>query len=120
MKKSIALMLGLLAGTASFANTTEEPIAQTPQTKLVIANNQKLRLYVNAFPTSARVALKDAAGHVLFTEKYTLTKGLNRVFNISELEKGTYYLEVVTGNETQTKTFVVQDVPTQKIVTLQS
>ena len=98
-------MLGLVAGTASFAQT-----ASTPQANLLITLDQKVKLLVAPAPGMARLELKDADGRVLYTERHTQDKGIGKVFNIDDLADGTYYLNIRTANgQTETKTIVVQN-----------
>lgn len=107
MKKVLTLMLGLVATTASFANTP----AITPeaaQTRVVMTTGQKIKLYVQPLQTKGQVAVLDAKGQTVFTETVNLQKGLSQQFDFANLGMGTYRLTLATGSETVTKTFVVQ------------
>jgi len=76
MKKTLLLMLGLVAGTASFAQQTpvQTPTTDTPQTRLVITPDQKIKLFVQPLATSGQLSLLDAQGHVLYGANVSLKK----------------------------------------------
>jgi hypothetical protein len=79
MKKTILLMLGLVAGTASFA---PKSIAQTidtptPLARVVMTDNQKIKLFVQPILAEGEVAITDASGHSLYTSTMNLKKGLD-------------------------------------------
>lgn len=118
MKKTITLMLGLVAGTASFAQQTpsQTPISDTPQTHLIITPDQKIKLLVQPLNTKGQLSLLDAQGHVLYGANVSLQKGFGQQFDITGLPVGTYRLLIKVNNETTTKTFVVQPVPEQTFV----
>ncbi|MBC7569077.1 MAG: T9SS type A sorting domain-containing protein [Spirosoma sp.] len=122
MKKTILLMLGLVAGTASFAQQTpvQTPTTDTPQTHLVITPDQKIKLFVQPLATSGQLSLLDAQGHVLYGANVSLKKGIGRQFDITGLPVGTYRLLIKANNETVTKTFVVQPVPNETFVMQQA
>ncbi|WP_020606030.1 T9SS type A sorting domain-containing protein [Spirosoma spitsbergense] len=120
MKKTILLMLGLVAGTASFAPKT---IAQTidtptPQARVVMTNNQKIQLFVQPVQVNGEIAITDAEGHSLYASTMNLKKGLGLQFDVSGLSAGTYQMTLKTGSEVVTKTFVVQVVPQESFVVL--
>lgn len=117
MKKVIALMLGLVAGTASFAQTTSPaPVANV----ILTSASEKLKLFVAPEAATATVNLMDAEGHVLYTHKVDLQKGFRQDFNIAGLEPGTYQIAVRTGSQAVIRTFVIDDVPAQKQIILQA
>jgi hypothetical protein len=118
MKKTIALMLGLVAGTASFAQQTpsQTPASDTPQTNLAITPDQKIKLLVQPLAANGQLSLLDAQGHVLYGANVSLKKGLGQKFDITGLPVGTYRLLIKANDETVTKTFVVQPVPEQTFV----
>ncbi len=122
MKKTIALMLGLVAGTASFAQQTpsQTPATNTPQTHLVITPDQKIKFFVQPTPGLGTLTLLDAQSHVLYGANMSLQKGIGQQFDISGLPVGTYRLLMKLGNETVTKTFVIQPVPNQTFVMQQA
>lgn len=117
MKNTLMLMLGLAAGTASFAQTTS---SQTPETSVSVTNDQKLELIVARQQATAAVTLRDADGHVLYRETISLHNGLRQQFNIAEMVNGTYQLAVVVGNDTVIKTVVVNEQPAQKLAAIRS
>ncbi len=122
MKKVIALMLGLAAGTASFAQTsasqTTSPLV--PQTRITMTTDQKIKLFVSPVSERAQIALQDADGHALYTEYVTLAHGLGQQFDVSSLAVGTYRLTLTTDGQTIVRTFVVQPVPNQTFIVMES
>jgi hypothetical protein len=122
MKKTILLMLGLVATTASFAQQTtlQPPVASISQTRLIATTDQKIKLFVQPQPTKGQIILRDVQGHSLYTATVALQNGLGTQFDISDLAVGTYQLTVTTGTQTITKTFVVQPTPNQTFVVLAS
>lgn len=115
MKNTLILMLGLVAGTASFAQTTP---SKTPETSVSITTDQKVKLIVAREEATAAVTLRDADGHVLYRETVDLRNGLYQHFNIAQLVNGTYQLAVAIGKDTVVKTFVVDEQPAQKLVAI--
>lgn len=116
MKKILILMLGLVASTASFATTNEPNKPATAQALLVMTPEQKIRFYVQPIQTKGKIAIQDASGAPVYTETVSLQKGLSQQFDLSGLGKGTYRLTLIAGNETLTKTFVVQSRPNESFV----
>lgn len=113
-------MLGLVAGTASFApkasaQTIDTP---TPQARVVMTADQKIKLIVQPLLADGKVAITDASGHSLYTSTMNLKKGLGLQFDVSALSAGTYQMTLKTGSEVVTKTFVVQVVPYESFVVL--
>lgn len=117
MKNTLILLLGLAAGTASFAQTTG---SQTPETSISVTNDQKLKLIVARQPATAAVTLRDADGHVLYSEQISLRNGLLQQFNIAGLTNRTYRLIVAIGSDAVVKTFVIDEQPAQKLVAIRS
>ncbi|AQG78965.1 T9SS type A sorting domain-containing protein [Spirosoma montaniterrae] len=117
MKNTLLLMLGLVAGTASFAQTTAD---KAPATSVTVTTDKRVKLIVGREQAVATVSLRDANGNVLYTQKVDLSNGLRQYFNIAELENGAYQLAVSVGNETVTNRFVIDEQPAQKIITVQS
>jgi len=110
-------MLGLVAGTASFAQTT---VSKTPATSVSITADQKIKLIVARDEATAAITLRDADGHVLYSENVDLSNGLRQQFNIAELANGTYQITVAVGQDTVVKTFVVGEQPAQKVIAIRS
>jgi hypothetical protein len=116
MKKILLLMVGLVASSASFANTNEpnKPVATAS-----VIGNDKVKLVVAPQAASATLALNDEQGHVLYSSNIDLRDGFQQKFNISNLEKGVYQLSVAVGNERTVQSFTVTQVPSYHTVTLQ-
>ncbi|QKZ14848.1 T9SS type A sorting domain-containing protein [Spirosoma sp. KUDC1026] len=115
MKKVLTLMLGLVAGTASFAHTADvNPTVSA--THLVMTTDQKIKLYVQPAQDKGDLSIRDANGHVLYNTTVSLQKGLQQQFDISNLGTGMYQLTLNTNHQTLTKTFVVQANPNVSFV----
>lgn len=108
-------MLGLVAGTASFANSST-PATANAQSRLVMTADHKLKLYVQPLHTKGELSIRDANGQALYNTTVSLQKGLRQQFDFSSLGAGTYQLTLTTGQETLTKTFVVQADPNASFV----
>lgn len=117
MKKILILMLGLVAGTASFAQSTN---SQTPQPSVQLAGSNRLLVTIGPESAVATISLRDPIGHVLYSQNMQLDKGLSQYFNIAALDTGTYQLAIAIGKETVVKTFVIEEKPAQKMVALRS
>lgn len=117
MKNVFILMLGLVAGTASFAQTTE---TKTLVTSVSITNDQKLKLVIGRENSTAVVTLRDPQGHVLYRSSVNLREGLLQKFDLNQLDKGLYQLAVTVGDDVITKAFVIDDQPAQKIIAFRS
>jgi hypothetical protein len=117
MKNVFILMLGLVAGTTSFAQTVD---TQAPIARLTITTDQKVKLLVAPEKSTAAVILRDAVGHVLYSENVNLTNGLQQSFDITQLTYGTYEFAIAVGKATVVKTFVVDEQPAQKLVAIRS
>lgn len=117
MKNTLILMLGLVAGTASFAQTT---VSKTPETSVSITADQKIKLIVARDEATATITLRDADDHLLYRENVSLRNGLRQHFNVAELASGTYQIAVAVGQSTVVKTFVVGEQPAQKLVAIRS
>ena len=120
--KKIMLMLGLVAGTASFAQQSYSPTIASgePQVHLMATDNQKVRLFVQPEVTKGSIALLDGQGHSLYKETVALNKGISQQFDIAQLATGKYSLTITTPTGTVTKTFVIQTVPQETFVVLES
>ena len=113
-------MLGLVAGTASFApkSIAQATNTPTPQARVVMTADQKIKLFIQPVQVEGEVAITDANGHSLYTSTMNLKKGLGLQFDVSGLSAGTYRMTLKTGSEVVTKTFVVQPVPYESFVVL--
>lgn len=122
MKKTILLMLGLVAGTASFAQESNpQTIASNdPQIHVVATNNQKVKLMIQPEDVKGKIALLDEMGHSLYTANVALNKGIIQQFDIAQLATGKYSLKVTTPTGTVTKTFIIQPTPYETFVVLGS
>ena len=115
-------MLGLVAGTASFAQeSNSQTFASTePLVYMSTTTNQKVRLIVQPEASKGKIALLDEMGHALYTETVALNEGIIQQFDIAQLTSGTYRLKVTTPTSTVTKTFIIQPVSQERQVVLKS
>ena len=123
MKKTILLMLGLVAGTASFAqesNSQALTAVTEPQVHVMASSNQKVRLVVQPEASKGKIVLFDEAGKSLYTETVSLYEGINQQFDIAQLATGKYRLKITTDSGTVTKTFIIQPVPHETFVVMES
>lgn len=116
MKNILILMLGLVASTASFATSNEPNKPVAAQTRLVMTDAHKIKLYVQPLETKGQLSIQDATGRAVFTENVNLQKGLNQQFDVSNLSIGTYRLTLVAGTQTLDRTFVVQADPNTSFI----
>jgi hypothetical protein len=115
MKNALILLVGLMAGTASFANPTV-PQHTTAQARVVMTTENKIKLFVQPLQTKGQLSIRDAAGKPVYSQNVTLQKGLSQQFDCSDLSIGTYQITLTTNNETITRTFVVQADPDTSFV----
>ncbi|WP_338875916.1 hypothetical protein WBJ53_09800 [Spirosoma sp. SC4-14] len=116
MKKVIALLLGLTAASASFAqNTTDDQ-----QDVFIRSTNQKVEVYVAPQTADATIKLLDGEGHTLFLKTSTVINGFRQKLDLSELEPGSYHLTVLKAGEKVEKTIVIETLPAQKQISLKA
>ncbi len=120
MKKTILLMLGLVAGTASFAQDSNSHTTTEPKVLVMTTASQKVRLFVQPEASKGKIALLDEEGHSLFTETVALHEGINQQFDIAQLATGKYRLKITTDGGTVIKTFIIQPVTHERSVVLES
>ncbi len=117
MKTIFTLMLGLVAGTTSFADSSATtPAAAATQTRVLMTTDHKIKLFVQPQSTKAQLTIQDDKGHTLLTNSVSLKKGWKQQFDISELGTGTYKLTMITGQQLFSKTFVVQNQPNESFI----
>ena len=117
MKNVFILMLGLVASTASFANSASK---NEPSADLAVTTDHNIKLTVGAEEAKAVVILRDVDGHVLYRNQVDLQQGFNQKFNISELPTGTYQIAVTVNKQSTVKTFEVGVQPAQTVVKIGS
>lgn len=117
MKKILLIVLGLAAGSASFAKTDD---SNKPSASASVINNEKIKLTVAPMNAKARVDLTDFSGHVLYSNNVNLEKGSLQIFDISALEKGEYQLSISVGKERVTKTLDIGETVSRQLVAIQN
>jgi len=114
MKKILLVVLGLVAGSASFANTNESGKLSA---RTSVVDNEKVKLIVAPMKAKATIDLTDDKGHILYSNNLNLGRGIQQVFDISNLEKGLYKLSVSANGERTVKTFGVSEMISQQSIT---
>ncbi|GAB3959396.1 hypothetical protein GCM10028805_55430 [Spirosoma harenae] len=117
MKKILAFLLGLTVTTASFANPMNPAGSET---RVVMTNNHKIKLYIQPIATKGELSIRDAKGQTLYQSIVALKKGLSQQFDLSNLGTGTYQMTLKTGGQVVTKTFVVQADPDTSFIMQES
>lgn len=115
MKNALILLIGLMAGSASFANPAV-PQNTAAQTRVVMTTEHKIKLFVQPLQTKGELSIQDAAGKPVYSQHVALQKGLSQQIDFSNLSIGTYRLILTAGSETVTRTFVVQADPNDSFV----
>lgn len=108
-------MLGLVAGTASFANSTTT-LPSVLENRLVMTVDHKIKFYVQPLQTNGKLVIRDANGQLIYNSTVNLQKGLKQQFDISSLSTGMYHLTLMTDKQTLTKTFVMQADPNESFI----
>lgn len=116
MKKILLVVLGLVACSASFANTND---SNKPLANASVINNDKVKLMIAPMKAKARLDLTDNQGHVIYTRNLNLGHGIQQIFDISQLEKGLYQFSVSVGEERTVKSFDVTETTRQQSITFQ-
>lgn len=68
-------------------------------------------LYQNDEPTVVRVKIKDDKGEVVRADKFNSTKGFMQRYDLSNLSKGTYFVELRDKYGVITEEFEIKDLP---------
>ncbi|MCF0055377.1 hypothetical protein [Dyadobacter sp. CY356] len=116
MKKILLLVLGLVAGSASFANTNNDSKLSA---KTSVVENEKVKLVIAPMNAKARLELMDSEGHLLYSSRVNLSHGIKQVFDVSHLENGLYQLSLSVGDEQTVKTIDITETTSQQVVTFQ-
>lgn len=116
MKKILALLLGLTAASASFA----QPITDNQQDVLFHSTNQKVEVYVAPQTTDATIKLLDGEGHTLFSKTSNVANGFRQKLDLSELDPGSYHLTVLKDGQKVEKTIIIESIPAQKQISLKA
>lgn len=112
MKKSIAFLASLFVASASFAATTDEP-------QITITNDNKVQLSITPDQGVASVSIRDEEGHLIYTDKSSLTNGYSQKFDLSNLKDGNYKFSVSIGKQTIDKTINLTEKPAQKQIVVE-
>lgn len=119
--KTFAFALAFVA--SAFAANAEDKEAKkaTLGTGIYPTKTGKINVLVDKAnaETSTTLLLKNASGEVVYRE----TVGKNqqkfgRTLNLDSMEAGQYKLDVISGNEVQSKTFQLSEEKVERIVTV--
>ena len=116
MKKILLLVLGLVAGSASFAKTDDNTKLSATTS---IVDNAKVKLVIAPMNAKARLDLKDNDGHLLYSSNVDLSSGIRQIFDVSHLGNGIYKLSLSAGKERTVKTIDITELTSQHLVTFQ-
>jgi hypothetical protein len=114
MKKILLLVLGLVAGSASFANTNDDSKLSA---KTSVIGNDKVKLVIAPMESKATLELMDSEGHLLYSSRINLSHGIKQVFDVSHLEDGLYQISLSVGDEHTIKTIDITAITSQQMIT---
>jgi len=118
MKKNFVLLAGVLVSTLAFASGPGDG-SKRSGLAVVKKNETTFNLfYQRAGLSDVRVSLLDAKGNQVFSESIKKTRGFNRPYNFSSMEKGEYTFMVEDGNGKQTHNFVYSDSPSPRVASV--
>lgn len=109
MKKTLILMLGLMFGSASFAEVEKDTTNNVPiLAKVSVLKQGKIALTLSPADEVAFIKLNDEKGNLIYENKVYLKKGVTQPFDISELSPGKYNFIIKTTDEEVNETFVIK------------
>jgi pantoate kinase len=125
MKNSIKTLIAAFVLTAFFSATAknnEPEKAASFGTGIFINKSGKINVLVDKKDNRAATTLlvKNNKGEVVYSE--IVEKGnqkFGRVLNVSELQAGTYEIDVISKNEIQTKSFQLSEQKTERVLSIQ-
>jgi hypothetical protein len=126
MKTSIKTFIcGLaLIATASFtANAGDKEAKKTSSfgTGVYATKSGKINVLVDKLNADAKTTLllKDADGTIVYRETIAKdNKKFGRTLNLEAMEAGKYTLDIISGNEIQTKTFELAEQKVERVLTV--
>lgn len=95
--------------------------ASTFGTGIYATKTGKINVLVDKGSTDSKTTLllRDAEGIVVYRETISREhKKFGRTLNLDAMEPGKYKLDIISGNEVQTKTFELADQKTERILTV--
>jgi hypothetical protein len=118
MKKLIltfAVLMGVSAAITTFANTAPrfngikivEITNEASDLQVKALQGLKFKLTLDNLDKKTYVAIKNAAGEVMYSEFTYKTENFSKVYDLTNLADGEYYFEVITGKEKLTKSFQI-------------
>jgi len=120
--KTLACALALTA--ASFtaqAGDKEAKKASSFGAGIYATKTGKINVLIDKFASDSKTTLllKDADGTVVYRETISKdNKKFGRTLNLDAMEPGKYKLDIISGNEVQTKTFELADQKIERILTV--
>lgn len=99
MKKIVKsfVFLSLVFMTSSMLANSSTP----PALMLKKIDASRFRMEVAQLKSALNVSIKDAWGETLYDEDLKIGHAHRKIFDISQLPQGTYYLKLVNANSTQ-------------------
>jgi hypothetical protein len=118
MKKLIltfAVLMGVSAAITTLANNAPrfngikiiEITNEARDLQVKALQGLKFQLTLDNLDKKTYVAIKNAAGEVLYSEFTYKTENFSKVYDLTNLADGEYYFEVITGKEKLTKSFQI-------------
>ena len=120
--KTFAFALAFIASTfAANAEDKETKKSASLGTGIYTTKSGKINVLVNKADTesSTTLLLKNEKGNIVYRE--TVNKNnqkFGRTLNMDQMEAGNYKLDVISGHETQSKSFQVSEQKMERILTV--
>ncbi len=98
MKKVFTLLAALLvSGAAVFAFNTTKPLAESSIAFIKTGSVVKV-IYSSDHESLTKVSITDLKGKIIFSEMVRSKNGFSRLYNLSRLAKGQYFVRVSDGS----------------------
>lgn len=118
MKKLIltfAVLMGVSAATTTFANNAPrfngikivEITNEASELQVKALQGLKFKLTLDNLDKKTYIAIKNAAGEVMYSEYAYKNESFSKVYDLTNLADGEYYFEVITGKEKLIKSFQI-------------
>ncbi len=90
-----------------FVTVNASNVTPTPEVVVTSLDAEKFSLLVENQKSNSKIQIKDSRGVVLYTSVIKKGEKSKKIYDLSMLPKGTYYLKVV--NRVRTKIYSVSD-----------
>ncbi|WP_207505182.1 hypothetical protein [Telluribacter humicola] len=122
MKKTyliLAVLMGVSTANLVVANDETKKVEvrtnDSEELSIQATKDLKFRLTAQSLPTRAYIAIRNAEGKVLYYEYATKTENISKIFDLSNLEDGTYTFVVETTNGYVAKPFEIKTEVTRTV-----